>query len=210
VVDADLRQARSSCIPGPHKVGQNGGCGAITRSSFQLLLVRLTAHTPPAVDPVTERIAYDESARMLASQEAVLAGLRARAGTLLAAAALVTAFLAPPALEMRDPATGEIVHHFGPTAWAATGAFVALVVAALVDLWPYRWLFGHSSHTLMDHLLDVDPPATEATVLRHLSYYNDEYHTANGKKITRLFFAFEVGCLLLAAEIGLWLYTLAN
>jgi hypothetical protein len=53
------------------------------------------------MNPVTERIVYDESVRALSYQDEVLSGLRTRAGTLLAAAALVTAFLAPAALEVR-------------------------------------------------------------------------------------------------------------
>jgi hypothetical protein len=179
------------------KSGRSVGVSA----SFPILAV---------MDAITERIAYEESARTLASQEEQLVGLRARAGTLLAAASLVTAFLAPPALEMRDPATGTVVRHFDGTAWTATGAFVAVVIASLVVLWPYQWLFGHSSHDLMDHLLDVDPPATEAIVLRHLAYYNDKNHSDNAVKVTRLFNVFGVGCVLLVVEIGLWLYTLAN
>jgi hypothetical protein len=161
-------------------------------------------------DPVTERIAYDESVRLLASQAESLSGLRARAGTLLAAASLATGFLAPAALEVRDPITRGVVREFDTLAWLATGAFGLVVVAALVVLWPYKWTFGHSAHGLMDHLLDATPPANEATVLRHLSYYNEENHTANKKTLARLHIVFEVGCLLLAAEIALWIAAIAR
>ena len=162
------------------------------------------------MDAVTERIVYDESVRVMASQEDVLTGLRGRAGTLLAAASLVTAFLAPAALEARDPKTHELVRQFDALAWIATGSFVAVVIAALVVLWPYDWIFGHSSHDLMDQLLDAKPPADEATVPRHLAYYNDENHTTNAAKLGRLLLAFEIGCILLTVEIGVWLAALAN
>jgi hypothetical protein len=162
------------------------------------------------VSATTERLVFDESARILASQETVLAGLRGRAGTLLAAASLVTAFLAPAALEVRDPGTSRVVRHFDSWAWLATGSFVALVVAALIVLWPYQWIFGHNAHELMDNLLDVDPPADETTVLRHLAYYNEENHEANAKKLGRLFLAFGVGCILLAAELAFWLAALTT
>jgi len=162
------------------------------------------------MDPVTERIVCDESTRLLASQDVVLTGLRGRAGTLLAAASLVTAFLAPPALEVRDPQTNAVVREFHTLAWIATGSFVAVVVAALIVLLPYKWVFGHSSHELMDKLLDPTPPADEATVLRHLAYYNDVNHTENGTKLGRLFVVFELGCLLLIVEIVFWLAALAK
>lgn len=162
------------------------------------------------MNSATEKIVFDESVRILASQETVLSGLRGRAGTLLGAASLVTAFLAPLALEGRDPTTGEAVRVFDALAWAATGAFVGVIVAALLVLWPYRWVFGHSSHELMDEFLDADPAADEASLLRHLSYYNDVNHTANATKLGRLFYIFAIGCLLLAVEIALWLAALTT
>lgn len=147
---------------------------------------------------------------MLASQEEVLSGLRSRAGTLLAAASLVTAFLAPAALEVVDSSTQNVVNEFDTLAWLATGSFVAVVATALIVLWPYKWVFGHSSHDLMEQLLDTDTPASEATVLRHLSYYNDENHTANASKLQNLFRVFALGSLLLVLEIALWVGALAN
>lgn len=45
------------------------------------------------MNAVTERFVYEEGVRILVSQENTLVGLRRRAGTLLAAASLVTAFL---------------------------------------------------------------------------------------------------------------------
>ena len=72
--------------------------GTVACSSASLRILDST------MDPVTERIAFDESVRVLESQEAVLTGLRGRAGTLLAAASLVTTFLAPAAVEVRDAA----------------------------------------------------------------------------------------------------------
>jgi hypothetical protein len=162
------------------------------------------------MNPTTERLVFEESVRVLASQEAVLGGLRARAGTLLAAASLVTAFLAPPALEVSDSGRKATIHEFDVWSSLATGSFVVLVIAAVVVLWPYEWVFGHSSHELMDSLLDPEPPADESAVLRHLAYYNDENHNANAVTLGWLFLAFAVGCLLLLAEIGFWLAALAT
>ena len=41
-------------------------------------------------------------------------------------------------------------------------------------------------------------------------YYNDENHTTNAAKLGRLLLAFEIGCILLTVEIGVWLAALAN
>lgn len=156
----------------------------------------------------TERIVFDESTRLLASQETALSALRERAGILLAGATLVTSFLAPAALDKRvGTAT---VQQFGCFSWAAVGAFVAVVAAVLVVLWPYEWVFGHSSHGLMDELLDATPPADEATILRHLAYYNDIHHTANQDQLWWLFIAFELGCVALVTEIGFWITALVH
>jgi len=160
------------------------------------------------VNAITERIVFEESTRLLASQEAVLAGLRERAGILLAGATLVTSFLAPPALEHR---TGAVTtQQLTGFSWAAVGAFAAAVIASLVVLWPYQWVFGHSSHSLMDELLDTSPPADEASIFRHLAYYNDTHHSANQAKLWGLFVAFEIGCLAVAAEIGLWIAAIVH
>jgi hypothetical protein len=102
------------------------------------------------------------------------------------------------------------VREFDMWSSCATGSFVVLVIAAVVVVWPYEWLFGHSSHQLMDSLLDADPPADESAVLRHLAYYNDENHDTNAATMGWLFVAFAVGCLLLLAEIGSWLAALAT
>src|SRR5262245_61945265 len=122
------------------------------------------------MNAATERIVFEESARLLASQEASLDGLRGRAGTLIAAASLATAFLAPPALEVFDPITRTTVHQLDTFAWLATASFVLVLITTLLVLWPYSWIWGHSAHALMDQLLDVEPAADEATVLRHLAY----------------------------------------
>lgn len=45
----------------------------------------------------------------------------------------------------------------------------------------YEWIFGHRSHQLMDDLLDPDPPADEAALLRHLAYYNDGQMAVPGR-----------------------------
>jgi hypothetical protein len=147
---------------------------------------------------------HEESVRNLEAQASILDGLRERAGTLLAAAALVTGFLAPPALKVSDgSSTSE--YHFICLSWAATGCFVGAVVASLVVLLPRKWTFGHDAHDLMDKFLETDPPSKPRELYYHLAYYNEKHHKTNAKKMGWLFLAFGLGCGCLAAEIGLWL-----
>jgi hypothetical protein len=68
-----------------------------------------------SVAKTTADIVYEESVRAITQQEAALDGLRARTGTLLAAASITTAFLGGEALA-REP-------RFVVSAWAAIVAF---------------------------------------------------------------------------------------
>lgn len=157
-------------------------------------------------------VVLDESVRNLQNQATILDGLRDRAGTLLAAAALVTAFLAPPALKVTD-SSGKADYAFSYLSWAATGCFVGAVLMALLVLLPKRkWLFGHDIWTLMDQFFQTDPKIREdAEALRyHLTYYNEKHHRSNSKKMGWLFWWFGLGCALLAAEIGLWLAAIVH
>lgn len=155
------------------------------------------------------KVVHDESVRNLRDQATILDGLRERAGTLLAAAALVTAFLAPPALRTADTASG-VSYQFGRLAWAATGCFVAAVVAALVVLLPRKWTFGHDAHDLMDKFLDSEPRGSVDEIHYHLAYYNELHHRDNATKLGRLLVVFGIGCACLAAEIGFWLSAIVS
>jgi hypothetical protein len=53
----------------------------------------MEARSVPAADPDGYALAYDEAKRALDEQERVVAELRSRAGTLIAAAAITTSFL---------------------------------------------------------------------------------------------------------------------
>lgn len=74
-------------------------------------------------DPAGYALAYEEARRALDEQSQVLAELRSRSGTLIAAAAVTTSFLGSRILESQ---------HIGTLAWAAIACF------ALVGLLPSR------------------------------------------------------------------------
>ena len=79
-------------------------------------------------------LAYREARMGLEDQERSVVALRARAGALVAAAAITTSFFGSQTL---------IKHDIGAAAWIAIGCFVLLGFAVLMVLWPRRnWEFS--------------------------------------------------------------------
>jgi hypothetical protein len=167
------------------------------------------------VSVATERIVYEESVRTVAQQRDLLDGLRARAGTLLAAASVSTAFLSAPALARHqavDVVQGRAITH--PTltdlGWVAVALFCGVVLLALAILIPWRWTFAHHPHRLIAVHLEPGPPSSEAELYRNLSYWNGAHYDANGLKLDLMLGLFGLACLLLLAEIVIWLLVLSG
>jgi hypothetical protein len=161
------------------------------------------------VSEEAERIVYEESVRTLLQQKEVLDGLRARAGTLLGAVSIATAFLSSRAL-----ATPEL----DTLAWSAIVLFcivVLLSLAVLVSV-PLGWTFAHHPHLLIGvHLESERPPpgwkpSTPSEIYRNISYWNGVHYDENVRKLQLMFVLFTVACLALAAEIVIWLILLAR
>jgi hypothetical protein len=122
--------------------------------------VSVISHRP---DPASYALAYDEARRALEAQERVVAELRSRAGTLIAAAAIATSVLGGRILSGRD------VH---PLAWIAIGCFVMLGVTLLILLWPWRdWRFTVNAQSFIQTYLEpsdgapsTSPPSTETSL----------------------------------------------
>lgn len=101
-----------------------------------------------AADPAGCALAFDEAKRALDEQERVVAELRSRAGTLIAAAAITTSFRG-----------GRILspHHLHPLAWAAIGCFAFVGITLLALLWPWRdWRFTVNAQSFIQTYLE--PP----------------------------------------------------
>ena len=156
-----------------------------------------------------ERIVYEESVRTLAQQKEVLDGLRARAGTLLAAVSVATAFLSTQALD-----TPEL----GALAWSAIVLFCLVVLLSLVVLVtvPWGWTFAHHPHLLIGIHLDSDSPppgwqpSTPSEIYRNISYWNGVHYNENSAKLVAMSVLFAIACVALVAEIVVWLILLAR
>jgi hypothetical protein len=157
----------------------------------------------------TERVVCEESTRTLRQQYELLDGLRGRAGTLLAAASLATAFLSAQALsrhQVVELVRGSPVLH----PWSAVGLFCLVVVLTLVVLIPWRWTFSHDPHLLIALHLEPGPPSSIEELYRNLSYWNGVHYQENGRKLQLMLGRFAIACLALAAEMVLWLVLLGS
>jgi hypothetical protein len=152
-------------------------------------------------DQVTvEIIAYEEARHALDVQKQALNELRARAGTLLAAAALVTSFFGGQALEGGAAIDGA--------AQTAVYAFIGLAVLAILVLlpWPFNWSLNPCS--LVTDYVDAKPKSKSKVMLRDLALHHDKSREMNECKISALNWAFRLCAVLLAVEVVAWLHAM--
>ena len=151
----------------------------------------------------TVRIVYEAAVRGTQDQAGVLDGLRNRAGTVLAAGALVSSFLGGQALRSSTKLVFFSMSGF---------AFVAFVLSALLTLlilWPFTFHFMLSPRAMLrglsEHSGDRDEPETfyEALALQLEARYDE-----NAVKIRWLQWAFQLAILFLVAEVACWIVVL--
>ena len=153
-------------------------------------------------------LGYSEALRVIGAQAGVLDNLRGRAGTLLAAASLVTSFLGGTALVRPSLATtGQVtqapIEFWG---WIAIAAFCLIGVVALLVMWPYVWRFDMDPTRFVVDAEDAGIGASE--LKRDLTTYHWANHGRNAVKLDWLFWAFRVGCIALVLETVSWLIEL--
>jgi hypothetical protein len=152
------------------------------------------------LDSVYE-LAYEEGKRALTDQASALDALRGRAGTLLVAANLATAFL------------GGLVFRDGmPNGWAprvGIFAFSGVVLLSLLLLLPVRGGgFTVSAKALVRDFIEAEMPASLAETHRELALRFNEWLDRNEKRLNFLYTVFAVASALLAIEVGAWLFAL--
>jgi hypothetical protein len=164
-----------------------------------------------AVSEKPYELAYEASVRAIEDQAAVVEGLASRAGTLLAAAAIVTSFLGGEALaRSRDARRGAI------TVVSLTGGaialFIAVAILTLLTLLPFRIKFSLSAASLIaltDARAATDPiPAQEA--FRELALRYDRMYRSNRRQVRLLLWLFRLASLCLMGEVSLWILVLAR
>jgi hypothetical protein len=107
-----------------------------------------------------EEVAYEAGRAALADQESLVAGVRQRTGTLLAAHALVASFLG--ATTIREAG-------FEVWAWLAVGALLLGLVAAAILLAPWKLKFAVDARQLYDGLYPQAAAEADAGTLGWLA-----------------------------------------
>lgn len=145
-------------------------------------------------------VAYEGALRSLSQQEASLASLHSRAGTLISAIAISTSFLGAQAL--RD---GDF------TCWtvAALAAFTLAILCCMVVLWPRkdRWIFRIDPATLAQRMAD-QPKVELSGWYRGLSEEIGKALDTNDESLKSLYYWFEAASALLLLEILFWILDL--
>jgi hypothetical protein len=149
-----------------------------------------------------EEAIYDQSFRMLDDQARLLDGLRTRAGTLVGAATVTTAFVGGLA------STGSMNPTLDALSWVAVGLYVSVIVLSLVIYAPSRrWVSGHHPRRLLSVYVDAAPPASLSHFRQAIAYYNGRNFDANRRQLTRLSALFFAATVLFVADLVLWLAT---
>lgn len=161
-----------------------------------------SAPSAPTSDSAVERLIYEESRRALDLQLGSLDALRSRAGTVLAAAALVTTFLGGAALANGRSAAG----------WGSVGigAFIVCAVLTMVVLFPMKFHFAFDPEKLVTDWVDVTPRSDPCVVLRDLALHYAQAHRNNLWRVKLGQWAFRLATAALAAEVVAWLLELGR
>jgi hypothetical protein len=156
-------------------------------------------------------LAYEASVRAIEDQASVLESARARAGTILAASALVTSFLGSEALSRATlQQTDQSLH-----AITFTGAAIAsLIVTALLTLailFPYRMRFSISAREMvgiLDARAEMDEPVTDTEALREVALRHEAMYDFNSFRIRILLWCFRGAIVGLVAQVAFWIVVL--
>jgi hypothetical protein len=146
-----------------------------------------------------EHLAYELSLRALSQQETVLAELRARAGALLTATAVVTSFLGGRALDLQGH---RLFALFGFAFAVATILLAVYVLAPKPDL-----DFSLSGPAVFEHFTSEDAPYDD--VERTLAYWYQDAWEANQVVLDALIRWFRRAIVALVVAVAIWSLELA-
>jgi hypothetical protein len=159
----------------------------------------------PAVHsmPTLEEITYEAGRSALADQEALVAGVRQRTGTLLAAHALVASFLG---------ATTVRAQGLDALGWIALVALVLGLVAAAILLAPWRLKFAVDARELYADLYEqASAEAADDTLgwLATAGYSYQALREENAPKVRRMSWLSGALGVLMVVQTLAWLAALA-
>ena len=153
-------------------------------------------------------LAYEASIRAIENQGASVESLRSRAGTILAATALVTSFFGGQAFTRAESSP---LHLLSYTA-AALGSFIAVSLLSLTILLPFRLRFSLSAGVILSFFEDEaeDSPVGAAETLREVALQYESMYELNARQIRVLVVCFRLAIACVVGEVGFWLTVLAR
>jgi hypothetical protein len=150
-----------------------------------------------------EEITYEAGRSALADQESLVAGVRQRTGTLLAAHALVASFLGATTVRARG------LHVLG---WIALVALVIGLILAAILLAPWKLKFAVDARELYDELYEraaQEAPADTLGWLAEAGYGYQALREKNALKVRRMSWLSGALGTLMVAQTLVWLAALA-
>jgi hypothetical protein len=153
--------------------------------------------------PRLEEITYKAGRSALADQESVVAGVRQRTGTLLAAHALVASFLGATTVRAQG------LHALG---WVALAALVLGLVAAAILLAPWRLKFAIDARELYGTLYEQASAEAAADTLGWLAaagYGFQRLREENSRRVRQMSWLSGALGVLMVLQTLAWLAALA-
>ncbi len=150
-----------------------------------------------------EEITYEAGRHALADQEAVVAGIRQRTGTLLAAHALVASFLGAAVIR---------AHSLDAFGWIALGALVLGLCVAAMLLAPWPLKFSIEARDLYSQLYQgasAEAHDDGLSWLAEAGYSYQALYEENTRKVRLMSWLSGVLSILMIAQTVAWLATLA-
>jgi hypothetical protein len=150
-------------------------------------------------------LAYEASIRAIETQATLVESLRSRAGTMLAATALVTSFFGGQALIRGDAP----LRFFSYT----SGALISFLVVAglmLAMLLPFTLRLSLSAAEILK-VVEGEPrddPFPSAEALREVALQYESMYDSNARQIRILEACFRLAIVFLVAEVAFWLTAL--
>ena len=137
-------------------------------------------------------LVFDEARRALDRQAAGLDGVRGRAGTLVAAASLVTSFTS----------SSLAIAQVGLPLVVALAAYFGIVFLAVVIMWPVRgWRIGPDTKRVLDDYIDRADFASLAELHRSLALHMQNWYDGNQRRLSLRLRLFSIACVLLLVEV---------
>jgi hypothetical protein len=161
-----------------------------------------------AVSEKPYELAYEASIRAIENQAATVESLRSRAGTMLAATALVTSFFGGQALARAERSSLHVLSY----TTAALGSFIAVSLLSLTILLPFTLRFSLSAGVIVRFFEDVaeGDRVSPSETLREVALQYEALYDSNATPIRLLAVCFRLAIVGLVSEVGFWLTVLAR